>query len=69
MTCKDAEDDATNGIMPVLLLTVSSGGLRFHASGGSTHPNTLLKQEGLQLAEAISRGKHKLQKFSHRNSD
>ena len=25
MKCKDAEDDAANGIMPVLLLTVSSG--------------------------------------------
>ena len=27
MTCKDAEDDAANGIMPVLLLTVSSEGV------------------------------------------
>ena len=26
MTCRDAEDDAANGIMPVLVLTVSSGG-------------------------------------------
>ena len=26
VTCKDAEDDAANGIVPVLLLTVSSGG-------------------------------------------
>ena len=27
MARKDAEDDAANGIMPVLLLKVSSGGL------------------------------------------